>query len=139
MKNRIPRKLKKGCRTLNEYPRTKWQQKGRLYIAKMLENVAKAACAAAFSMDLLRQMAERINPVTFPSGGIVVPPPPKVGVAQMPTTELVVNHNQIEKLKGAIDINPLENLRAEMSSGRLQDVMRNIRKHANDNCPTADG
>ena len=82
---RLPRKLKKGCRTLNGNPRTKWQRKGRIHIAKTFENIAKTAAAAAVGMDLLRQAAERIHPVTFPQGGIVVPPPPKVGVAQMLT------------------------------------------------------
>ena len=65
---RLPRKLKKGCRTLNGNPRTKWQRKGRLHIAKTLQQVADTACAAAVGMDLLRQAAERIHPVTFPSG-----------------------------------------------------------------------
>jgi len=91
---RLPRKLKKGCRTLNGNPRTKWQRKGRLHIAKVLNDVVNTACAAAVGMDLLRQAAERINPVTFPSGGIVVPPPPKVGVAQMPNGEMVLNREQ---------------------------------------------
>ena len=95
---RLPRKLKKGCRTLNGNPRTKWQRKGRLHIAKVLNDVANTACAAAASMDLLRQASERINPVTFPSGGIVAPPP-KVGVAQMPTGEMVLNREQVAKLK----------------------------------------
>jgi hypothetical protein len=108
---RLPRKLKKGCRTLNGNPRTKWQRKGRLHIAKTFENIAKTA-AAAVGMDLLRQVAERINPVTFPSGGIVVPPPPKVGVAQMPTGEMVLNREQVAKLKHAIDINPMDSVRA---------------------------
>lgn len=101
MSNRIPRKLKKGCRTLNGNPRTKWQRRGRLYLAKLLENVAKTACAASVSMNLIQKFADRISHVTLPSGGIVVPPP-KVGVAQMPTTELIMNHNQIENLKQII-------------------------------------
>ena len=79
---RLPRKLKKGCRTFNGNPRTKWQRKGRLHIAKTLQQVAAtaygAACAAAIGIDLIRQAVEKIHPVTFPSGGIVVPPPPKV-------------------------------------------------------------
>ena len=75
-KYRLPRKIKKGCRTLDGNPRTKWQRKGRIHIARMLDNVAKTACAAAVGMDLLRKAAERIHPVTFPPGGIVVEPPP---------------------------------------------------------------
>ena len=87
---------------MNGNPRTKWQRKGRIHIAKTLQQVADTACAAAVGMDLLRQAAERIHPVTFPSGGIVVEPPPKVGVAQMPTGELVMSREQIGKLKHAI-------------------------------------
>ena len=96
---RLSRKLKKGCRTLNGNPRTKWQRKGRLHIAKMLNDVAQTACAAAVGMELLRKAAERINPVALPSGGIAVPPPPTVGVAQMPTGEMVLNREQVARLK----------------------------------------
>ena len=99
---RLPRKLKKGCRTLNGTPRTKWQRKGRLHIAKTFKNIAKTAAAAAVGMDLLRQAVERIHPVTFPQGGIVVPPPPKVGVAQMPTGEMVLNREQMGVLEATI-------------------------------------
>ena len=120
---RLPRKLKKGCLTLNGNPRTKWQRKGRLHIAKVLNDVANIAFAAAVGMDLLRQVAERINPVTFPSGGIVVPLPPKVGVAQMPTGEMVLNREQVSKLKHSIDINPMESVRATISAENLTDVL----------------
>lgn len=99
---RLHRKLKKGCRTLNGNPRTKWQRKGRIHIVNVLNNIANTACAAAVGMDLLRQAVERINPVTFPSGGIVAPPPPKVGVAQMPTGEMVVNREQMGVLEATI-------------------------------------
>ena len=116
---RLPRKLKKGCRTLNGNPRTKWQRKGRLHIAKTLENLCKTTNAFVVGMDLLRQAAERINPVTFPSGGIVVPPPPKVGVAKMPTGEMVINREHVARLKHAIDINPMDSVRATISAENL--------------------
>ena len=125
---RLPRKLKKGCRTLNGNPRTKWQRKGRLHIAKMLNDVAQTACAAAVGMELLRQAAERINPVTFPSGGIVVPPPPKLGVAQMPTGEMVINHEQVSRMKHAIDINPMDSVRETVSEANISDVLERMQK-----------
>ena len=125
---RLPRKLKKGCRTLNGNPRTKWQRKGRIHIAKTLENIANTACAAAVGMDLLRQAAERIHPVTFPSGGIVVPSPPKVGVAQMPTGEMVLNREQVARLRYSIDINPMDSVRATLSAENLSDVLEGMRK-----------
>jgi len=125
---RIPRKLKKGCRTLNGNPRTKWQRKGRLYIAKTLNGIAETACAVAVSMDLLRQAAERINPVTFPSGGIVASPPPKIGVAQIITGEIVVNRDEVSILKHAIDINPMDSVKATISSEYLSDVLQSMRK-----------
>lgn len=136
---RLPRKLKKGFRTLNGNPRTKWQRKGRLHIAKMLNDVAKTACDAAVGMDLLRQASERINPVTFPSGGIVVPPPPKVGVAQMPTGEIVLNREQVARLKHAIDINPMDSVRATISAENLTDVLQRMRERANKDYPIAYG
>ena len=136
---RLPRKLKKGCRTLNGNPRTKWQRKGRLHIAKVLNDVVKTACAAAVGMDLLRQAAEIIHPVTFPSGGIVVPPPPKVGVAQMPTGEMVLNREQVAKLKHAIDINPMDSVRATISAENLTDVLQRMRERANKDYPIAYG
>lgn len=128
---RLPRKLKKGCRTLNGNPRTKWQRKGRFHIAKVLNNVAQTACAAAVGMDLMRQAFERINPVTFPSGGIVVPPPPKIGVAQMPTGEMVLNREQVAKLKHSIDINPMDSVRATISAENLTDVLQRMRERTN--------
>ena len=136
---RLPRKLKKGCRTLNGNPRTKWQRKGRLHIAKVLNDVANTACAAAVGMDLLRQAAEIIHPVTFPSGGIVVPPPPKVGVAQMPNGEMVINREQVAKLKHAIDINQMDSVRATISAENLSDVLQRMRERANKDYPIAYG
>lgn len=136
---RLPRKLKKGCRTLNGNPRTKWQRKGRLHIAKILNDVAQTACAAAVGMELLRQAAERINPITFPSGGIVAPPPPKVGVAQMPTGEMVINREQVAKLKHAIDINPMESVTAAISAANISDVLQRMRERANKDYPIAYG
>lgn len=136
---RLPRKLKKGCRTLNGNPRTKWQRKGRLHIAKILQQVADTACAAALGMDLMRQAVEKIHPVTFPSGGIVVPPPPKVGVAQMPTGEMVLNREQVARLKHAIDINPMDSVRATISAENLSDVLEGMRKRANKDYPIAYG
>ena len=124
----LPRKLKKGCRTLNGNPRTKWQRKGRIHITKMLNDVAKSVCAAAVGMELLRKVAERINPIALPSGGIVAPPPPKVGVAQMPTGEMVLNREQVARLKHAIDIKPMESVRATISSENLSNVLRKVRK-----------
>ena len=128
---RLPRKLKKGCRALNGNPRTKWQRKGRLHIAKTLQQVADTACAAALGMDLIRQAVEQIHPVTFPSGGIVVPPPPKVGVAQMPTGEMVLNREQIAKLKHTILVEPADSIRTTISAENLSDVLKRIHDHSN--------
>ena len=136
---RLPRKLKKGCRTLNGNPRTKWPRKGRIHIARTLENVAKTACAAAVGMDLLRQAAERIHPVTFPSGGIVVPPPPKVGVALMPTSELVMSREQIAKLKHAILVEPADSIRTTISAENLSDVLTRIQERSSKDYPIAYG
>ena len=118
---RLPRKLKKACRTLNGNPRTKWQRKARLQIAKMLQQVADSACACARNMDQARQAVEK-----FPSGGIVVAPPPKVGVAQMPTGEMVINREQIAKLKHTILVEPADSIRTTISAENLSDVLTRI-------------
>lgn len=109
-------------------PRTKWQRKGRLHIVKTIENATKALCAATVGKDLLRQAAERIIPVTIPSGGIVVPPPPKEGVAQMPTGEMAINREQVAKLKHIIDIKPMESIRATISAANISEVLQRMRK-----------
>lgn len=127
---RLPRKLKKGCRTLKGRPRTKWQRKGQIQKKRLLENIANTACATAVGMELLRQAAKMINPVTFPSGGIVAPPPPKVGVAQMPTGEMVINREQVARLKHAIDIKPRESVMAPILAANISDVLQRMRERA---------
>lgn len=121
---RLPRKLKKGCRTLNGNPRTKWQRKGRAHIVKTLKGMAGITRTALIGDELLRRATERIIPNVIPSGGIVVPPPPKVGVAQMPTGEMVLNREQVARLKHAIVINPMESVRATISAENLSDVLQ---------------
>lgn len=128
---RLPRKLKKGCRTLHGNPRTKWQRKGRLHIAKTLENIAKTAASAAVGMDAMRQAFERIHPVTFPSGGIVAPPPPKVGVAQMPRGELVLNREQVAKMKHVIMVEPMDGIHATISAANFSDIFEKLRHRKN--------
>jgi mevalonate kinase len=81
-------------------------------------------------MDLLRQAAEKINPVTFPSGGIVAPQPPKIGVAQMQTGEMVINREQVARLTHAIDINQMDSVSATISSENLSDVLQRMRERA---------
>lgn len=121
---RLPRKLKKGCRTLNGNPRTKWLRKGRAHIVKTLKGMAGIIRAALIGDELLRRATERIIPNVIPSGGIVVPTPPKVGVAQMPTGEMVLNREQVARLKHAIVINPMESVRATISAENLSDVLQ---------------
>ena len=68
---RLPRKLKKGCRTLQGSPRTRWQRKGQIHIARLFEDIANAASAAAVGMESMAQLVKEINSVKFPPGGIV--------------------------------------------------------------------
>ena len=77
---------------------------------RALEEIAQAACGVAVGMDMLRQVAKNIHPVTFPSGCIVVPPsyPPNVGMDHMPTGELVnpLSGEKLAKLRNIV-IDPL--------------------------------
>lgn len=97
-KFRIPRKLKKGCRTLNGKPRTKWQRKGVLHFAKLLDKISTSiAVGVTASMEAWK--ATRISPSVLPPGGIVAPPDVlKVGTLQRPASELVMNHEERAKL-----------------------------------------
>ena len=109
---RLPRKLKKGCRTLHGNPRTKWQRKGQLHIVRLFKNVGKTACAAAVGMDLLRQAVERINPVSLPSGGIVVPPSSRTEQMMVgeSTGEIVLHRPELDRLKHVIMAAPISDV-----------------------------
>ena len=127
---RLPRKLKKGCRTLNGNPRTKWQRKGWLHIAKTLENIAKTAAAAAVGMDLMRQAIERIHPITLPSGGIVIPPPlqtERMMVGES-TGEIVLHRPQLDRLKHVIMADPMDGIRATIEAPNFSDIFEKISK-----------
>lgn len=125
---RLPRKLKKGCRTLHGNPRTKWQRKGQLHIVRLFKNVGKIACAAAVSMDLLRKAAERINSVPLPPGGIVVPPPTRTERMMVgeSTGEIVLRRPQLDRLKHVIMADPMDGVYATLSAANFSDVIKKI-------------
>lgn len=52
-------------------PRTKWQRKGRVYIAKLFRNVADTACSISIASELQRQAWEKARHIKFPIGGFV--------------------------------------------------------------------
>ena len=126
---KLPRKLKKGCRTLHGKPRTKWQRKGRIHIARLFENIAKTACAAATATDLLQRAFKSINPVKFPSGGFVTPPPPQRMMVGESTGEIVLHRPQIDRLKQAIMIEPMDGVRSTLSAANFSDIFEKIRRN----------
>lgn len=130
---RLPRKLKKGCRTLHGNPHTKWQRKGQLYIARLIEDIGKTACAAAVSMDVFRQVTERIHPATFPPGGIVVPPPPRTERMMVgeSTGEIVLHRPQLDRLKHIMMAEPLDGIHATLSAANLSDIIEKINLKTN--------
>jgi len=122
---RLPRKLKKGCRTLCGRPRTKWQRKGQLHIVKVFEDIGKAAAAAAMSMDVLRQASERIIP-PLPAGGIVLPPPQRMMVGES-TGEIVLHRPQLDRLKHVVMVDPMDGVRSTMSQLNFSDIFERIK------------
>jgi hypothetical protein len=110
--------------------RTKWQRKGRLHIARLFENIAKTAAAAAVGMDLMRQAVERIHPVTFPSGGIVIPPPPRTERMMVgeSTGEIVLHRPQLDRLKHVIMDDPMDGIRATIEAPNFSDIFEKISK-----------
>ena len=57
----------------------------------------------------------------------------------MPTGEMVINREQVAKLKHAIDINPMDSVRATISAENLSDVLQRMRERANKDYPIAYG
>ena len=121
---RLPRKLKKGCRTLHGKPRTKWQRKGRLHLCRLFEDIGKTAATAALSMDVLRQASERIMP-PLPAGGIVLPPPQRMMVGES-TGEIVLHRPQLDRLKHVVMVDPVDGVRATMSQLNFSDIFEKI-------------
>lgn len=123
----LPRKLKKGCRTLHGNPRTKWQRKGRRYIARLFENIANTASAAAVATELLRQAVRRINPVVLSPGGIVVPQPERMMVGES-TGEIVLHRPQLDQLKHVMIADMKDDVRATLSNVNLSDIFEKVNK-----------
>lgn len=95
---RLPRKLKKGCRTLRFRPRTKWQRKGQLHIAKTFENIARIACSVA----VMSRVAESVHQVNFPSGGFVSPQQTDGMIPKESNGEMVMNRQQLDSLRNLL-------------------------------------
>ena len=121
---RLPRKLKKGCRTLHGKPRTKWQRKGQLHLCRLFEDIGKTVAAAALSMDVLRQASERIMP-PLPTGGIVLPPPQRMMVGES-TGEIVLHRPQRDRLKHVVMVDPMDSFRAAMPQMNFSDIFEKI-------------
>lgn len=127
---RLPRKLKKGCRTLHGKPRTKWQRKGQLHLCRLFEDIGKTAAAAALSMDVLRQASERIIP-PLPTCGIVLPQPERIMVGES-TGEIVLHRPQLDRLKHIMMEDPMDGVHATMSHVNLTGIYENIISKRND-------
>ena len=125
---RLPRKLKKGCRTLNGNPLTKWQRKGRLHIARLFEDIGKTSASVAVGMDLLRQAAE--HPVKFPSGGIVIPPPSRTEHMMVgeSTGEIVLHRSQLDRNKHVVIADMKDDVLAALSFVNFTNIFQNISK-----------
>ena len=62
---KLPRKLKKGIRTMNGRPRNKWQRRGQIITVRLLFCIGRLAAAIAKAESLRR------TPNKFPPCGIV--------------------------------------------------------------------
>lgn len=136
---RIPRKLKKGLRTLHGNPRTKWQRKGRLYLQKEMEAFSKAIREATIGYDAMIRYSERFNPMMMcrPIGILMTPPdPPKVGVAVRPMGEIVLSRQQLERLAHHLIITPSDHIyaTASPSAEHLSDVVQRLSRKNKDSC-----
>ena len=90
---RIPRKLKKGCNTLYGNPRTKWQRRGQLLMGRSLVDMG---------WNFFKAIATHHLPTpVLPSGGFFTSNP-------CPQNEMVLNKNQIQRLKAKVTISKEE-------------------------------
>ena len=123
------RKSKQSRLTLKGLAR---HRRNKVRFAKRLEEIAHAACAAAAGMELLRQAAKKIHPVTFPSGGFVPPhDAPKVGVAQMQGGEIVVPKTDILKKFGTFKVEPIDLGRIDIADKNASfDILTYLAKKA---------
>lgn len=67
---KLPRKLKKGIRTLNGKPKTKWQRRGRIVTIRLLFSIGRLAAAIATVSTFPHNVQNK-----FHSGGIVTDSP----------------------------------------------------------------
>ena len=89
MKIKLPRKLKKGCRTLHCHPRTKWQRKARNLAIQLMPYIPAVAGVMASKLNA------RVK-TKFPSGGFV--PARQSSFNITPAGELVMTRQDIDKL-----------------------------------------
>ena len=94
---RLPRKLKKGIRTLRHgRPKTKWQRRGKIVAAKFWTELGQAAAAIAIVGSLPFR-----TPHSFKPGGIVAPK--SESNPCMNNGELVMDHESVEALMQRIN------------------------------------
>lgn len=124
---RLPRKLKKGCRTLQEKPRTRWQRKGQIHIARMFEDIANTASAAAVGMESLNQLVKSIISVKCQPGGIVPSQTQRMMVGES-TGEIVLHRPQLDLLKHTVQAEMKDSVRATLSAANFTDIFEKINK-----------
>ena len=126
-KNRIPRKLKKGMRTLCKPNRSKWQRRGYLNFTRMIKEVAPLAMKNLIDSEMAN--FAKAEEHLFSQGGLFVPPPPRIEGADM-HTELVLTRPQLDRLKCmcSIVIKPedLEIIQVPKSAFKLEDIFDKI-------------
>ena len=91
MKIKLPRKLKKGCRTLHGQPRTKWQRKARNIAIQLLPYIPAVAGVMAAKLDAKVK-------IKFPSGGFMPANHPSFCLIPKGETVRVMNRKEVEEL-----------------------------------------
>ena len=91
MRIKLPRKLKKGCRTLHGQPRTKWQRKARNLAIQLLPYIPSVAGAMATKLDARAK-------IKFPSGGIVPASQPSFKITPAGESVTPMTRQDIDKL-----------------------------------------
>ena len=112
---------------MQEKPRTRWQRKGQIHIARLFEDIANAVSAAAVGMESLTQLVKSINSFRFPPGGIVPSQTQRMMVGES-TGEIVLHRPQLDLLKHTVQAELKDSVRATLSAANFTDIFEKINK-----------
>ena len=123
---RLPRKLKKGIRTIrNGRPRTKWQRKGQAKFSTTMMRMSLTASLYAITMSKVNEILTK--GMHLKPGGIVRSDPPQVNNKG----EVVITKDEAQRLADYINSGPSSAITCTISSDRLKEGLNKLKLRTN--------